>query len=105
MIKSTDLDNRAEVGERQPRRPARPPEADLAERLDAARALAPPAGACRACYMAGRDRAVAVLADEAGELADRVRAAYALQPKHAHVGDTSFRIGRDAAIAAAVTGA
>lgn len=72
----------------------------LQDRLAAARALTPPAGSCRACFLAGRDAAVELLgrAQDTRPLAERLAAAGALRPVHEHGGDPAFGRGRDAAI-------
>lgn len=103
MIDSDELENRQQIGARGPRVPKAfapaPTVVPLADRLEVARGLTPPDNACRACYRAGRDAAVAALSGE-GELEALVAAARRLEPKHYHNGDRSFQAGRDAAIAA-----
>lgn len=104
MIKGSDLQNRrVDFPEPQEAEVVRESlktmkGAVLAERLAKARELRPPDAACRACFTAGRDAAIAALAVE-GSMADRLAAAKAVQSRHYHNGDRSFQVGRDAVIA------
>jgi hypothetical protein len=108
MIKGSDLENRMETEaparRREPRQepPAVPPL--LIERVAAARALQPPAGSCRSCFIAGRDGVVSLLELPDGTMAEKLRLAGALRSRHFHASDNSFQVGRDAAIAAATGG-
>jgi hypothetical protein len=105
MIDRGALTNRGEgLGQQPPSQPPKPRGVDTAfqERLAEARMLPPPAGACRACFQAGRDAVVALVTREgdASPIPARMAAAAGLQPTHYHNGDRSFQAGRDAVIAA-----